>query len=359
VISLESLGWNQNFHQKFQQSVGTENSNDLVVGRVIEEQRDLYLVAFADRERWSSLTGRMRNEPGAEGFPAVGDWVLARCAHGDDRARIERVIPRRSCFRRKAPETGLEQVIAANIDVAFVVAALGGDFNLRRIERYLAAVWDSGAQPVVVLTKADLRDDVEDVEREVDAIAPGVRIISTSSLRDHNIHLVRSLIEPGSTAVIIGSSGTGKSTLVNKLLGFDAQYVSHVSDHLDKGRHTTTSRKLITLPGGGMIIDTPGMRELQFYDVGEGVSRTFEDVERLITSCKFSDCAHRTEPGCAIRSALDDGSLDADRWKSFQKLEREAAYQARELDANAARVEKERWKKITMQNRKRMDKGFR
>ena len=351
--SLEAFGWNEQFHL----SVQSEISNDVVVGRVVEEQRELYLVAFADGERWASLAGRLRHEPGAMGFPAVGDWVLARC--GGDRARIERVVPRRSCFRRKAPETGLEQVIAANIDVAFVVAALGGDFNLRRIERYLTAVWDSGAQPVVVLTKADLRDDVENFEREVDAIAPGVRIIATSSLRDHNIHLVRSLIEPGSTAVIIGSSGTGKSTLVNKLLGFDAQYVSHVSDHLDKGRHTTTSRKLILLPGGGMIIDTPGMRELQFYDVGEGVSRTFEDVEQLIASCKFSDCVHRTEPGCAIRGALDDGSLDADRWKSFQKLEREAAYQARELDANAARLEKERWKKIHIQNRKRIDRGFR
>jgi ribosome biogenesis GTPase len=346
VNLLESLGWNQSFQQCA--SVPTDG----IVGRVIEEQRDLYQVASMRGELWASLAGRFRHEAKPGDFPAVGDWVVMRHRPGEDRATIASVVGRRSCFRRAAPQTGQMQVIAANVDVALVVAALGGDFNVRRIERYLTAVYESGAVPVVVLTKCDLHDDVQAFVDEVESVAPGVRVVATSAVREIGIDALRELIEPGRTAVIVGSSGTGKSSLVNRLMRDDVQYVSGVSGFKDKGRHTTTSRKLILLPQGGIIIDTPGMRELQFYDVDEGVSQTFEDIEQLVARCRFTDCSHESEPGCAVRRALDSGMLDAARWRSYQKLLREAAYQARQLDDHLAREEGRRWRQISIQSRK-------
>lgn len=347
MFTLETLGWDDAFWPDRNGA-----SSDLIPARVVEEQRELYLVASDRGEVWAALAGKLRNEPGELGYPGVGDWVVARHAEKDDRATIVRVLPRRSCFSRAAPQTGMRQIIAANIDVALVVAALGGDFNLRRIERYIAAVWESGARPVVVLTKCDLHEEVDDFVSEVEGVAPGVRIVTTSAVNHVGIESVAKQIGDRQTAVIVGSSGTGKSTLINALLGSAVQPVSEVSGLKDKGRHTTTARKLFALPGGGIIIDTPGMRELQFYDVDEGLSATFEDVEAIVSGCKFSDCQHRTEPGCAVRAALEDGSLDANRWASYRKLQREAAYQQRENDAHAQRKERERWKKIAMHNRK-------
>jgi ribosome biogenesis GTPase len=347
LFTLNTLGWNDSFWPDRNGA-----SSDLIPARVVEEQRELYLIHSPRGEAWASLAGKLRNEPGELGFPGVGDWVLARHAPRDERAMIVRVLPRRSCFSRAAPLTGAQQIIAANIDVALVVAALGGDFNVRRIERYIAAVWESGARPVVVLTKCDLHENVDDFVSEVEGVAPGVRIVRTSAIHHVGIESVSKQIGERQTAVIVGSSGTGKSTLINALLGSDVQEVFEVGSVKDKGRHTTTARKLFLLPSGGIIIDTPGMRELQFYDVDEGLSVTFEDVERLVTACKFTDCQHRTEPGCAVREALDDGTLDRGRWASYQKLQREAAYQQRENDVHAQRKERERWKKIAVNNRK-------
>lgn len=347
MFTLESLGWSDAFWPD-----RNADSMDLFPARVVEEQRELYLIASGRGESWASLTGRLRNEPGELGYPGVGDWVLARQAPKDDRATIARVLPRRSCFSRAAPQTGMQQIIAANIDVALVVAALGGDFNVRRIERYIAAVWESGARPVVVLTKCDLHEALDHFVSEVEGVAPGVRIVTTSAINHVGIESVAKQIGARQTAVIVGSSGTGKSTLINALLGSAVQHVSHVSALKDKGRHTTTARKLFLLPGGGIIIDTPGMREMQFYDVDDGLSATFEDVEAIVNRCKFTNCQHRTEPGCAVQAALQDGTLDADRWKSYHKLQREAAYQQRENDQHAQRKERERWKKIAMHNRR-------
>lgn len=343
---LESLGWNPSFQQTVHVSA------DAVVGRVIEEQRDLYQVASMRGELWASVSGRFRHEAQPGDFPAVGDWVVIRHRPGDERATIVKVVDRRSCFRRAAPQTGQMQAIASNVDVALVVAALGGDFNLRRIERYLAAVYESGAVPVVVLTKCDLHEDASPFVEQVESVSPGVRVIATSALLDYGIDAVRDAIPRGQTAVIVGSSGTGKSSLVNRLMRDDVQLVSDVSDFKDKGRHTTTSRKLLVLPHGGIIIDTPGMRELQFYDVDEGVSQTFDDVEQLVARCRFTDCSHRNEPGCAVRTALESGSLDSARWRSYQKLLREAAYQARQLDDHLARTERERWRQISLNSRR-------
>lgn len=343
---LESLGWDN----AFQQSVRV--SADGIVGRVIEEQRDLYEVASVRGELWASLAGRFRHEAAPGDFPAVGDWVLMRHRPGDDRATVVHRFERRSCFRRAAPQTGQMQAIAANVDVALVVAALGGDFNLRRVERYLAAVYESGAVPVVVLTKCDLHEDASRFVAQVESVAPGVRVIATSALQDYGIDALRDAIPPGRTAVIVGSSGTGKSSLVNRLMRDDVQFVSQVSGFRDKGRHTTTSRKLMLLPHGGIIIDTPGMRELQFFDVDDGVSQTFEDIEQIVARCRFSDCSHRNEPGCALRDALDSGVIDQARWRSYQKLLREAAYQARQLDEHLARAERDRWRQISVNSRR-------
>lgn len=361
MFNLHTLGWDDAFwpERKSDSTLLSSASDQLLPARVIEEQRELYLIgsdrgggSASYRESWASLAGKLRNEPGELGYPGVGDWVLVRQNAGDDRATIVRVLPRRSCFSRAAPQTHQRQIIAANIDVALVVAALGGDFNVRRIERYIACVWESGARPVVVLTKCDLHDEVDRFVSEVEGVAPGVRIVATSALNHVGIESVAKQIGQRQTAVVVGSSGTGKSTLINALLGADVQHVSHVSGVKDKGRHTTTARKLFVMPGGGILIDTPGMREIQFYDVDDGLSATFEDVERIVNACRFTDCQHRTEPGCAVRAALEDGSLDADRWKSYQKLQREAAHQQRENDVHARRKERERWKRIAMHHRK-------
>lgn len=350
--TLSALGWSAFFEAQLNQNPPEPGG---VVGRVIEVQRDLVLLATPHGEVWAALAGRFRHDVArAADLPAVGDFAVARHRPGDDRALLVRLLDRKSVFSRKAPETGVEQTIVANVDVALIVAAAGHDLNVRRVERYLAMAWESGALPVVVITKADLADDVDAAVVEVESASPGVRVIVTSAVGGVGIDRLRGLIGAGETAVLLGSSGAGKSTLVNAMVGSAVQYVSTVSGHRDKGRHTTTARRLIALDGGGMIIDTPGLRELQLLDVEEGVSRTFEDVERLVARCRFTDCQHRTEPDCAVRAALQSGQLDADRFNSYRKLQREAAYEARQADANLMRAERERWKKIGQQGRENM-----
>ena len=283
------------------------------------------------------LAGRYRHHvTSAEQLPAVGDWVTV-ATHGD--GEVHQIIglePRRSAFRRKAAgDTTDVQIVAANVDVAIIASALPGDVNLRRRERYLTLAWESGATPVVVLTKADLVDDPTPYVASMQSIAPGVDVFAVSTLTGLGLEELAARLSPGITAVLLGSSGVGKSTLVNILLGRDKQRTSPVRDD-GAGRHTTTHRELIELPSGASLIDTPGMRELQLWSSDDGLESAFDDVSVLARDCRFRDCQHDSEPGCAVLAAVERGALAEDRLASWHELRRELAYLDRRQDAAAA-----------------------
>lgn len=308
--------------------------------RVITQEKGYYRITDGTSERLAEVSGKYRYQAQhISDYPAVGDYVIATWPQDDSNCIITTLFPRKSAFIRKA--AGLdahEQVVAANIDTVFVCMSLNNDFSLRRLERYLATAWDSGASPVVVLTKADLCDDLPGKIAEVETVAMGVDILPVSSLRD-NTSAVLPYLQPGKTIAFLGSSGVGKSTLINKLLGEDVILTAGIRKD-DKGRHTTTHRELLTLPCGAYVIDTPGMRELGMWEHEAGIENAFADIEALISCCRFSDCSHSGEPGCAVQAALRDGSLAPERWNSYRKLKVESAYAADEaayLDAKRAK----------------------
>lgn len=329
--ALETFGWNAHFARAFAPHAG----DGIVPGRIAREDRDLYQIITAAGEIGARIAGRLRFDATTEAlWPAVGDWVAVRATAEGGTAHLLAVLERRSHFARKAVRGGgpkygegrtAEQVLAANIDVAFLVSGLNEDFNLRRIERYLAATWDGGARPVVLLNKADLCPSAEERCAEVGAIAPGVPVHALSALTADGLGALESYLSPGRTVVFLGSSGVGKSSLINRLLERPRQETRAVREYDGRGRHATTAREMITMPGGAILIDTPGLRELRLWDESEGLERAFDDIGELAARCRFNDCRHESEPGCAVRAAIEEGSLDPARLASYFKLQREQA----------------------------------
>lgn len=344
MTDLAAWGWDRELQAALEE---IEPADDWFVARVISEHRGGFRLMSAAGELLGMAPGRMRyRASGRRELPAVGDWVLAR-SEGDGPAAIQAILPRRTQFvRRMAGTEDREQVVAANIDLAFIVTSLNRELSLRRLERYLVAAWDSGARPVVLLSKTDLVDDPEPLLEAVREVAADVEVVPVSAVSGVGVERVRELLRPGVTVVLLGSSGVGKSTLVNLLAGEQLLRTQEVRAADQRGRHTTTQRQLFLLPSGALVLDTPGMREIGVVEADEGVEEAFEDVAELARACRFRDCKHESEPGCAVRQAVEAGQLEESRWIAYRKLFKEAAYQRRRADDGAARAEKERWKRI-------------
>ncbi len=317
MYSLEDLGWCEFFEKQRQQ----KQNDELMRARVSEENRALYKIISERGERLAELRGKLRHAATSrEMLPAVGDWVLAD--ESGTRATIHFVFERRSKFsRRIAGRKVEEQIVAANVGTVFLVSSLNREFNARRVERYLTLAWESGARPTVVLNKADLCENIAELREEAEHAAMGVRTIVASVLNGEGILELREIVRNGDTTALLGSSGVGKSSLINAILGKEIQITKEIRESDDRGRHATTSRQLIVAPGGGVLLDTPGMRELQLWDASGGIAHAFADVEELAKQCKFRDCSHKNEPGCAVREAMDE-----ERLANYHKLQREEEF---------------------------------
>jgi ribosome biogenesis GTPase / thiamine phosphate phosphatase len=330
AVLIQDLGWNAYFEAAWNE----EERTGCVPARVVTQQRGLWRVAGDFGERWARASGKLRkeSEEGSD-WPAVGDWVAAEICIGKETAVIQTVVRRRSKFSRKqAGKKIAEQVIAANVDKAVVVAGLDGDFNPRRLERYLAQCWDSGARPMLVLNKADACAELEQDVATAENVAMGAPVFALSAKTGKGLAAFEASLVAGETIVFLGSSGVGKSSLINQLLGRELQATQPVRESDSRGRHTTTSRELFALPNGTMVIDTPGLRELQLWDAADGLAQAFTDIDELATHCRFADCTHEGEPGCAVRAALERGELDARRFENRRKLEREEEFLLRKMD---------------------------
>ncbi|HKG60780.1 MAG TPA: ribosome small subunit-dependent GTPase A [Pyrinomonadaceae bacterium] len=344
VVDLTTFGWSQFFEVNFKSYADM----GYACGRVTLEHRNLFRVYTQFGEVLAEISGKLRHEATSRKYlPAVGDWVVIR-APERGRVMIHAVLPRRTSFARKmAGSRTEEQIVGANADTVFLVTSLNQDFSLRRIERYLIIAWESGANPVIVLSKSDLCDRVAELIDEMQAVARGVPIHAVSVVTGNGFQDIAQYLRRGQTVALIGSSGVGKSTLINHLAGVERLKVQTVREHDDRGRHTTTHRELILLPAGGLVLDTPGMRELQLWDGDDSLQLVFDDIEALAERCFFSDCQHQDEPRCVVREALAAGTIDAGRYQSYEKLQKEVKYQARRRDKLSEIVEKKKWKKLS------------
>lgn len=340
-IELMKYGWNQHWQSLMDRM--QDSNKPLVPARVTAQYSKQYRIITETGERTAAVTGKYEFEATSRSdFPAVGDWILVELLQGEPRAVIHKLLPRATAMTRKeAGSVPDEQVIAANTDTVFIVVALNQDFNVRKIERYLIAVWESGSQPVVLLTKADLCDDPGEYVSQVMSSAPGVPVHAVSSVLHQGKDDIAPYLIPGHTVAITGSSGAGKSTLLNWLSGEEIQRIQDIREDDARGRHTTTHRELFLLPGGTIMVDTPGMRELQLWDSADGWGEAFSDVEELARQCRFHDCRHESEAGCAVRKALEDGTLDSGRFANYKKTEKELAYLAKK-EKSATKRQKER-----------------
>jgi ribosome biogenesis GTPase len=361
-VLLEQLGWDSYFEAMWN---ALKREAAEVPARVVSQQRSLWRIAGQFGECWATPSGKLRESGDLDGgWPAVGDWVSAQATITDDRATLQAVLQRRSQFVRKmAGKRVAQQVIAANVDTAFLVAALDGDFNLRRLERYLSQCWESGASPVIVLNKADECDAVAARVADVESVAQGVPVLPMSAQTGNGIVAMDAFLTPGRTVVLLGSSGVGKSTIVNRLLGHDSRATQPVRESDSRGRHTTTARELLRLPAGALVIDTPGLRELQLWDAADGVAESFADIEELASECRFRDCRHNSEPGCAVLAAIASGALDRGRWESRRKLERELEFLRRKMDPEALHESQQKVKVLMrgvkkMYGRREKDRGW-
>jgi len=349
-LDLAVLGWTEADAEHF----APHADRGLVAGRVILEHTHIYTVRTATAEILARIAGRLRHRAaGRRDYPAVGDWVAVDPAPAHGRATIHAVLPRRSAFSRKAAGGRTdEQVVAANIDTVFLVAGLDGDFNLRRLERYALLAGDSGADVVIVLNKADVCHDVAGAVAGAAAVAPSTMVAAVSARTRGGLDALTPHLRPGRTVAFLGSSGVGKSTIINALLGQALLPTREVRARDGRGQHASTSRQLVVLPGGALVIDTPGMRELQLWDVADGLSGTFGDLEALADGCRFRDCRHAGEPGCAVQAAVDEGRVPAGRLDSYRKLHEELAHLAEKQDERA-RLESKRRDKIIHRAAKR------
>ncbi|MGE6489082.1 ribosome small subunit-dependent GTPase A [Paenisporosarcina sp. NPDC076898] len=353
--TIKKFGWNDTWETKWTDQSSNEKLQACVIGRVLLEHKHMYRVVTDEGEWLASLSGSFKHQAQERrDYPAVGDWVAVEKMPGEEKGIIRNILPRTSIFSRKvAGDTTVEQIVAVNVDIVFLVMSLNLDFNLRRLERYLVAAWDSGANPVIVLTKKDVCDDPQSYVDHAESIAFGVQIHVVSSVTGEGIDELQDLLKDGKTAALLGSSGVGKSSLTNALCGENVMVVQEIREDDDKGRHTTTHRELFRMPGGGLLIDTPGMREFQMWDNSESLDTGFQDVEQFASACRFTDCQHDGQPGCAVQEALDNGALTRERFASYEKLKRELAYMERKADAAAQKAERGKWKQITKDMRKR------
>jgi ribosome biogenesis GTPase / thiamine phosphate phosphatase len=345
IHHLSQMGWTSHF----QTQIENFNNDGLIPARVVGVSKNIFRTSNGKSEWLATLAGRLKHN--ANGlYPVTGDWVLMTDTV------ISRVLVRKNTLSRGASgahnkqdaQPQKEQVIAANLDTVCIVTGLDQDFNLRRIERYLTLVYNCGLNPVIVLTKADLHPNPEHFVSEVETIAPGVPIHLVSALDNAGLAALEPYLSFGRTATMVGSSGSGKSTLINRLYGNPIQLTGAISTHVGKGKHTTTSRDLIMMPQGGMVIDNPGIREIAFWGIDNGIEAAFPEIERFGPGCRFADCSHTREPGCRVLEAVDEGEISRERFENYRKMKRELEYLSLRQNKSAGRVEKERWKEVAL-----------